>query len=84
MFDIVFILIIWSFVGYIISDIILCICRGNNLNMRGLEYLNPIWIYRTFRVNYLGVLLLTIFHNVLCPLGAMFYWGVKICTVGRE
>ena len=89
-FDIVFTLVIWSFLGNIISDFIIYCCkeeessRGEMPNVEGFEYLNPVWIYNNVRVNYLGVTLLTILHNLLCPLGALYYWSIKACTVGRK
>ena len=89
-FDIVFTLVVWSFLGYIVSDFIMYCCkeeairRGEMSNIEGFEYLSPIWIYRNFKVNYLGMALLTILHNALCPLGAAYYWCIKACTVGRK
>ena len=89
-FDIVFTLVVWSFLGYIVSDFILFACkdeqirRGELNSIKGFEYLNPTWLYRNFKVNYLGVVLLTVLHNLLCPLGAMYYWLIQACTVGRK
>ena len=83
-FDIVFTLAIWSFIGYIVSDIIMYCYKGEIRYINRFEYLNPMWLYRNFRVNCLGCALLTILHNLLCPLGAAYYWLIYICTVGRK
>ena len=89
-FDIVFTLVIWSFIGYIVSDFIMYCCkeeairRGEMSSIKGFEYLNPMWLYRNFKVNYLGCALLTVTYNLLCPLGAAYYWLIYICTVGRK
>ena len=89
-FDIVFTLVIWSFMGYIISDIIMYCCKDESIrsgemsSIKSFEYLNPMWLYRNFKVNYLGCALLTVMYNLLCPLGAAYYWLIYICTVGRK
>ena len=90
MIDLIFTLVVWSFCGYIISACIIETCkdeeirRGEMKQIEGFEYLNPTWIYKNFRVNYLGMTLLTILHNALCPLGAAYYWLIYVCTVGRK
>ena len=90
MFDLIFTLMVWSFCGYIISACIIETCkdeairRGEMANIEGFEYLNPMWLYSNFRVNYFGCALLTVLHNLLCPLGAAYYWLIYVCTVGRK
>ena len=46
--------------------------------------MNPIKIYKTYKVNYFGAALICIIHNFLCPIGSIGYWIYKICTVGRK
>lgn len=49
-----------------------------------LSYVNPIKIYRTYRVNYLGAALICIIYNLLCPICSIGYWFYKLCTFGRD
>ena len=48
------------------------------------SFMNPIEIYRTYRVNYFGAVLICIIYNLLCPIGSIGYWIYKICTVCRK
>lgn len=59
------------------------------------SYLNPIWLYKNYKVNYFGCLILTILFNIACPLFSIIYWLCKIIyclckfikwimTVGRK
>lgn len=51
-------------------------------------YLNPVWLYRNYRVNYFGAFLLTLVFNLINPLVTVIYWPcvfIKwITTVGRK
>ena len=48
------------------------------------KYLNPVYLYRRFRVNWFGLAVLTIVLNVLIAPVALCYWFYKLCTVGRR
>ena len=48
------------------------------------SFMNPIKIYKTYRVNYLGAAIICIIYNLLCPIGSIGYCIYKICTVGRK
>ena len=48
------------------------------------SYVNPIKIYKTYRVNYFGAALICIIYNLLCPIGSIGYWFYKLCTFGRK
>lgn len=48
------------------------------------RFVNPIWIYHHYKVNYLGVLLLSLLFNLICPFGSLCYWIKLVCTVGRR
>ena len=51
----------------------------------GLQWINPIVIYRNVPVNWFGCVILTILaHIVVGPFLAMSYWFYKLCTVGRK
>ena len=78
-FKVICCLMVWSVGG----ALILCIC-GVLTKFNDLSYVNPIKIYRTYRVNYLGAALICIIYNLLCPIGSIGYWIYKICTVGRK
>ena len=72
----VFIVVSWSVVGFVLSDIV--------INSEGFEYVNPVWIYKRYRVNYFGAAVLCILYNLICPIGSICYWIYKLCTVGRR
>lgn len=72
-------LCVWSFGGLIILGI------GGVLDQfSDFSFMNPIKIYKTYRVNYFGAALICIIYNLLCPIGSIGYWFYKICTVGRK
>ena len=53
-----------------------------------ISYLNPVWLWKKYKVNLIGCFFLAIIFNILCPLVSIIYWVVKfigwICTVGRK
>ena len=72
----VFIVMLWSAVGLVVSM--------TAINSEGFEYVNPVWIYKRYRVNYFGAAVLCILYNLICPIGSICYWIYKLCTVGRR
>ena len=49
------------------------------------EYLNPLFLYDYHtNLNWFGVICLTLFYNLFCPLVTIIYWFCKLCTVGRK
>ncbi len=55
------------------------------------EIVNPVIIYRNYKVNWFGCLMLTLLGNAAYPLFAVIYWlyclgwlFCKLCTVGRK
>lgn len=48
------------------------------------SFVNPKVIYRKIRVNWFGVILLTIVFNACFVIVSIPYWIYKICTVGRK
>lgn len=72
----VWLIIVWSIFGLVLASIF--------INSEGFEYVNPIWIYKTFHVNYFGVAVCCTFFNLLNPIGSICYWFYKLCTVGRK
>ena len=80
-------IIVWSIFGFALAK--------NLIGSEGFEYVNPIWIYKTFRVNYFGAAVCCILFNLLSPIGSICYWFYKLfgsicywfyklCTVGRK
>ena len=78
-FNVIFCLMAWSLGGAIILCTIGVIDEFNDFS-----FVNPIKIYKTYRVNYFGAALICIIYNLLCPIGSIGYWIYKICTVGRK
>ena len=72
----VFIVVTWSVVGFTV-----CMTA---INSEGFEYVNPVWIYKRYRVNYFGAAVLCILYNLICPIASICYWIYKLCTVGRR
>ena len=52
------------------------------------QWLNPIWIYKQYDVNYFGAAMICIFYNLLSPICSICYWVYKLFaflfTVGRK
>lgn len=67
---------IWHLIGIFI----ICISGMSN---DFVDYLEPKRIYKKFKVNVFGCIVLTIFFNLLEPVLTLMYWFYKICTVGR-
>ena len=79
MFKVIFCIMVWSLGGAIILGLLGVVDEFDDLS-----YVNPIKIYRTYRVNYLGTALICIIYNLLCPICSIGYWIYKICTFGRK
>ena len=78
-FNVVFCLMVWSICG----AIILCII-GVLDEFDDFSYVNPIKIYKTYKVNYFGAAIICIIYNLLCPIASIGYWFYKLCTFGRK
>ena len=50
----------------------------------GWEFVNPKIIYERMHVNWFGAVVVSVFFNALCPIGAICYWLYKLCTIGRK
>lgn len=57
---------------------------GSSCNSNGLEFNNPAWLYKRFRVNWFGVAMMALAFNILTLPFAICYWFYKLCTVGRK
>jgi len=77
--------ILWNLFGgiiFLIDMFIVHDCRTGDAKIV-MNELNPIWQYRTRKVNWVGAILLSMFWNLLCPIISIVYWLYKICTIGR-
>ena len=50
----------------------------------GIEFVNPLVIYKQTRVNWFGAFFLATLYGVMCPVATFIYWLYKLCTVGRR
>jgi hypothetical protein len=57
---------------------------GFAIDSCGFEFVNPIFLYNRFKVNWFGAFFLAIIFNLLTFPFAIVYWIYKICTVGRK
>lgn len=71
----IYLLLISVVIGVLISQV---------TNSRGFEFVNPIWLYKKYRVNWFGAAFLAIIFNILAISCAVCYWIYKLCTVGRK
>ena len=57
---------------------------GAAMDTDSMEFVNPIYLYNRFKVNWFGAILMFLFFNVLTLPFAICYWVYKLCTVGRN
>ena len=89
MIDMTRILVLWSFFGFWILFGMKIIANCADLTgavgkSDGLEFINPLFVYKHNKVNWFGALVIVLFYSMLCPIVTLFYWFYKICTVGRK
>lgn len=77
-------IVFWSVLGFLIP-------MSTSLGKDGVCYVNPLYIYQRWKVNWFGCFLLTIVFNLITPICSIGYWiyklillFVKLCTVGRR
>lgn len=75
----IFCFMVWSLGGAIFLGI-----GGVLSKFDDFSFMNPIKIYKTYKVNYFGAALICIIYNLLCPIASIGYWFYKICTFGRK
>ena len=78
-FNVIFCLMVWSLGGVIILGLLGVVDEFDDFS-----FVNPVKIYKTYRVNYFGAALICIIYNLLCPIGSVGYWFYKLCTFGRK
>lgn len=78
-------LTIVAIIIYIFISFVCIVCPiAIACNADGFEFLNPIIIYNTIKVNIFGTILITILLNTILAPYALCYWVYKVCTVGRK
>ena len=83
MTTIIWISVFWSVFGFVV--LLLSAAEGDCiLGAEGLEFVNPVYIYRKCRVNAFGAILVAFLFSLICPIGTICYWIYKLCTVGRK
>ena len=50
----------------------------------GIEFVNPLVIYKQTKVNWFGAFFLATLYGIMCPICTAGYWLYKLCTVGRK
>lgn len=86
-----FLMIIWCFItsALLVLNAITVICFADRDEEESLEefmgdFCNPVKIYKAKRVNWIGVILLTILAHIVAVIPCLFYWIWKLCTFGVE
>ena len=83
MITIIWVSILWSILGF--ATLLFSTMDGNYiLDAEGIEFVNPVYIYRKCRVNAFGAILVAFLFSLICPIGTICYWIYKLCTVGRK
>lgn len=50
----------------------------------GMEFVNPIFVYKHNRVNWFGAFVVATLYGLVCPVATIGYWIYKLCTIGRR
>ena len=83
--EIILYVCLWHVVGFV-----MWIALGGCFNVQvikysfGIEFVNPLVIYKQTKVNWFGALFLATLYGMMCPICTAGYWLYKLCTVGRK
>lgn len=83
----IFIFVVWQIVGAIFGVIPMinhCGPHGAIAQSNGLEFVNPLFVYKHNRVNWFGAIVVALAYGLICPVATIGYWFYKLCTFGRE
>ena len=73
----------WSAIGF--ASLLDMAANGEYIfDAEGIEFVNPVFIYKKCRVNAFGAILVAFLFSLICPIGTICYWIYKLCTVGRK
>lgn len=74
-----------GFTCWFLFGAVICIYWSMEKYTDGWELCNPYYSYQYHKcVNWFGAIMLSLLYTALCPIGAVFYWFYKLCTVGRR
>ena len=79
--------IFWNLVGGLLGIVpMVCHCGpyGAIAQSDGVEFVNPIFVYKHNRVNWFGAIVVATVYGLVCPIVTICYWFYKLCTVGRK
>lgn len=84
--EIIGLFVLWSIFGLfgLVPMITHCGPHGAIAQAWGLEFVNPIFVYKHNRVNWFGALIVATGYGLVCPMATIGYWFYKLCTVGRK
>lgn len=75
----------WNIIGFFIIAICLsAMSNGAMGHANGMEFVNPVHVYKYNKVNWFGAILVATLYGLICPIGTLVYWLYKLCTVGRK
>lgn len=83
--EIIFYTCLWQTVGFV-----MWIVLGGCFNVQviahssGIEFVNPLVIYKQTRANWFGAFFLCVLYGAMCPVATLIYWLYKLCTVGKK
>lgn len=78
---------LWNILGLLLGIVpILCHCGpyGAIAQSSGMEFVNPVFVYKHNKVNWFGAFVVASFYGFICPIATTGYWFYKLCTVGRK
>lgn len=78
------IFIVWNGLGFMMTYCLGVVGFDFIKESEGLEYLNPVYIYKNCEVNVFGAIMFMALLNLLCPILSFGYWLYMLCTVGRK
>ena len=83
MVDVVLYILIRNLIGLIILIFIMSKSKilGECINA---DFLSPVWIYKNYKLNWFGTIIVCLCLNILCPILSIGVWFCKLCTVGRK
>lgn len=79
--------LLWNTFGGLFGIIpMICHCdyHGAIGQADGLEFVNPIFVYKHNKVNWFGAIVVATAYGLICPIATLCYWFYKLCTVGRK
>lgn len=78
------ILALWTGIGALLLFVLFSINKTPVQEAKGLEFLNPCWLWRRYKLNVVGAALLAMMFGILCPPLTVGYWIYKLFTAGRK